>query len=79
MEYSTLIIQRIRYFCDKKGISINKLAEISNVKQSTLDHIMQGVTKNPGIQTLHKVANALNMTIAEFLNFEELNDFSFEE
>ncbi|MBQ8550026.1 MAG: helix-turn-helix transcriptional regulator [Clostridia bacterium] len=77
MEYVTIIKKRIRFLCDKRGISINKLANMSDVKQSTLDNIMQGVSKNPGIKTLHKIANAFNMTVAEFLDFEELNDYSF--
>ena len=29
--------------------------------------------------TLHKVANTFGMTLAEFLDFEELNAFSFDE
>ncbi len=77
MEYVWMISSRIRNLCDKRGISINKLANMSDVKQSTLDNIMQGVSKNPGIQTLHKIANAFNMTVAEFLDFKELNDYSF--
>jgi len=49
------------------------------MKQSTLDNIVRGITKNPGIKTLHKLALALNMTLAEFLDFEELNSYSFED
>lgn len=41
--------------------------------------MMSGTTKNPGIVWLHKIANAFNMTLAEFLDFEELNNFSFDE
>ena len=77
MEYIKIIQNRIRFLCNKRGISINKLANMSAVKQSTLDNIMQGVSKNPGIRTLHKLANAFNMTVAEFLDYEELNDYSF--
>ncbi len=77
MEYVLIIKNRIRILCDKRKISINKLANMSNVKQQTLNNIMQGVSKNPGIKTLHKIANAFNMTVAEFLDFEELNDYSF--
>ena len=40
---------------------------------------MRGLTKNPGIITLHKIANAFNMTLAEFLDFDELNLYSFED
>ena len=28
---------------------------------------------------MHKIANAFNMTLAEFLDFEELNEYSFED
>ena len=79
MEYVAILARRIRTLCTARGISINKLATMSDVRQSTLDNIMRGVSKNPGIKTLHKLANALNLTVAEFLNFEELNEFSFDD
>ena len=79
MEYSNIYIERIRQLCRKRGISINKLAIMSDVKQSTLDNIVRGLTKNPRVKTLHKIALAFNMTLAEFLDFDELNDYSFDE
>ena len=79
MTYSEIIIKRIRTLCAKRGFSINKLATMSGVKQSTLDNIMRGITKNPGVQTLHRISVAFNMTVAEFLDFDELNEFSFED
>lgn len=79
MEYGDLYIRRIRQLCKERGISINHLASMSDVKQSTLDNIVRGMTKNPRVKTLHKVALALNMTLSEFLDFDELNEFSFEE
>ena len=36
-------------------------------------------TKHPRVKTLHKSALAFNMTLAEFLDFDELNDYSFDE
>lgn len=79
MEYSDLFVMRIRKLCKERGIAINKLATMSDVKQSTLDNIVRGITKNPGAKTLHKLAIAFNMTLAEFLDFKELNDYSFED
>lgn len=79
MEYSDIYVQRIRKLCEKRHIAINKLATMSDVKQSTLDNIVRGLTKNPRVMTLHKIALAFNMTLAEFLNFDELNDYSFDE
>ncbi len=72
-------VKRIRKLCRERGIAINKLANMSDVKQSTLDNIVRGLTKNPRVKTLHKIALAFNMTLAEFLDFEELNEYSFEE
>ena len=79
MEYWELYVKRIRKLCRERGIAINKLANMSDVKQSTLDNIVRGVTKNPRVKTLHKLALAFNMTVAEFLDFESLNEYSFED
>ena len=79
MKYEDLFAQRILSMCKKRGISVNKLATMSGLRQSTLDNIVRGISKNPRIMTLHKIANTFNMTVSEFLDFDELNDFSFEE
>lgn len=78
MDYSEIYVKRIRELCKARGIAINKLATMSDVKQSTLDNIVRGLTKNPRVKTLHKIAIAFNMTLSEFLDFKELNDYSFE-
>ena len=79
MAYHELYIERIRELCEKRGFTINRLATMSDVKQSTLDNIVRGLTKNPGVKSLHKIAHAFNMTLAEFLDFPALNAYSFEE
>ena len=79
MTYSDIYVKRIRELCRARGIAINKLATMSHVKQSTLDNIVRGLTKNPRVKTLHKLAIAFNMTLSEFLDFKELNDYSFED
>lgn len=79
MDYSEIYVKRIRSLCNERGIAINKLATMSDVKQSTLDNIVRGLTKNPRVKTLHKIAIAFNMTLSEFLDFKELNDYSFDD
>ena len=79
MEYSELYVKRIRKLCKERKIAINKLATMSDVKQSTLDNIVRGLTKNPRVKTLHKIALAFNMTLAEFLDFEELTEYVFDD
>ena len=79
VQYWELYANRIKQLCKKRKISINKLATMSDVKQSTLDNIVRGQTKNPRSKTLHKLAIAFNMTLSEFLDFKELNEYSFED
>ena len=79
MEYSELYVKRIRKLCKERGFTVNKLATMSDVKQSTLDNIIRGLTKNPRVMTLHKIALAFNMTLAEFLDFDALNVYSFDD
>lgn len=77
--YHKILVDRILKLCEGRGLSINKLAVMSGVSQSTLNSIMNGKALNPRIATLHKVAIAFNMTVAEFLNYPELNEYSFED
>ncbi len=79
MEYYQIIANRIISLCRERNFSINGLARMSNLKQSTVDNIIHGKSKNPGIQTLHKIALTFNMTVGEFLDFPALNDYSFDD
>ena len=54
--YSSVIIKRLRDLIDAKGITINRLATLSGITQSTLENIMAGNTKNPKLKTLHRLA-----------------------
>lgn len=79
MKYHELYAKRIIQLCAERNYSINKLASLSNLRQSTIENIINGASKNPQSKTLHKIANTFNMTLAEFLDFEELNNFSFDD
>lgn len=79
MEYSDIYVKRIQKLCKERNIAINQLATMSDVKQSTLDNIVRCPIKNPRVKILHKIALAFNMTLAKFLDFDELNDCAFDE
>ena len=63
----------------EKGNIINKLATMSDVKQSTFDNIVRGETKNPRVKTLHIIAITFNLILSDFLDFQELNDYCFDD
>ena len=51
---------------------------MSGVSQSTLDNIVNGRKLYPTVKTLHKIALAFSMTLSEFLDFPELNNYDFD-
>lgn len=79
MTYSDVIILRLTRLCDEKKITINKLATLSGITQSTVENIMSGKTKNPKLKTLHKLVLGLGMTVSELLDFPEMNETIFED
>ena len=79
MTYSEAIIMRLKTLCEERNITINKLATLSGITQSTVDNLMRGKTKNPKLKTLHKLAIGLGMTVSELLDFPEMNETAFED
>lgn len=79
MTYSQVIGKRIKELCGKHNITVNRLATLSGITQSTLDNIVKGNSKNPSIRTLHRIAVGLNMTVSELLDFPEMNNTIFED
>ena len=79
MTYSDVIILRLTKLCQEQGITINKLATLSGITQSTVENIISGKTKNPKLKTLHKLAIGLGMTVSELLDFPEMNEIAFED
>ena len=79
MTYSEAIIKRILFLCQERKITANKLATLSGMKQSTLENILKGNTKSPGLRTLHRLSQGLGITISEFLDFPEINEVLFDD
>lgn len=77
--YAQIITRRILSLCKQRGITLYQLSAMSGVSHSTLNYIIHHKTANPQIKTLHKIATAFNMTLAELLDFEELNDYSLDD
>lgn len=79
MTYSDVIIMRLSGLCKERGITVNKLATLSGITQSTVENLMSGKTKNPKLKTLHKIATGLGMTVSALLDFPEMNETIFDD
>ena len=71
----------------RRGYSMEKLAEIAKVALNTIGQIERGERKNPGIETIEKLAKALNISplyfhkesIRTYFDVKEVNDAMTEE
>ncbi len=79
MTYSDAVIRRLTVLCAERDITVNKLATLSGITQSTIDNLMKGKTRNPKLKTLHKLAIGLDMTVSELLDFPEINETIFDD
>lgn len=69
------VVKRLRELIKQKGITVNKLADISAVPPSTLKNILCGKSKNPGVVTIKLLCDGMGITITEFFDspiFREL-------
>lgn len=79
MTYADAIGKRLLDICKERNISVNKLATLSGITQSTIQDLIKGNSKNPKLKTLHKIAIGLGMTLSELLDFPELNETLFDD
>lgn len=64
---------RILRLCEERGISINKLADISAVPPSTVKNILYGKSNNPKLMTVKLICDGLDITLGEFFSSEEFD------
>lgn len=74
METSQIIVDRITDLCRQRDITVGKLCTKAGATSSTVSDIMNGVTKNPGVITIKKLCDALDMTLGEFFSTEEFDN-----
>lgn len=79
MTYSDAIRLRLQSLIDERGITVNRLATLSGITQSTVENVVHGKTKNPKLKTLHRLAVGLGMTVSELLDFPEMDETQFDD
>lgn len=59
---------RILELCKLRNITVNKLATISGVTQSTLNNITGGRNNSTTISTIKKLCDGLEITVIDFFS-----------
>ncbi len=64
------VAKRIVQLCEERNIAINALANISGVSPSTVYSILNEKSQNPGIVSINKLCDGLEITLREFFDSE---------
>lgn len=68
MNVGQAVRERIAELCEEKHTTINKLANISGITQSTLNNIMSGRNNSTTISTIQKICDGLEITVTDFFD-----------
>lgn len=68
MKVRDAISKKILCILDERDITVNKLATISCLTQSTVDSLVNGKSKNPKLLTIVRICDGLGITLKEFFD-----------
>ena len=78
MDIGEAVKDRILELCSQRNITVNRLATMSGVTQSTLNNIVSGRNHSTTIATLKKICDGLDISITDFFSSELFKDLEQE-
>ena len=66
MQIGEAVKLRIIELCREKNITVNKLATISGITQSTLNNIISGRNHGTTVSTIQKLCDGLDISVIDF-------------
>lgn len=68
MNAKEAVASRILELCDERDIALNALANNSGVSPSTVYSMVNNSSMNPGVVSLQKLCDGLEITLREFFD-----------
>lgn len=75
MNAKQAVARRIYQICTERGLTVNALANSAGVPPSTIYSMLNQKSKNPGVISLQRICDGLDISMREFFDsplFEEL-------
>lgn len=69
---------RILELCREKHITVNKLATVCGITQSTLNNITSGRNNSTTVSTVKKICDGLEISIRDFFNGDQFSELEQE-
>lgn len=74
----TAVRRRILDLCAQREITVNRLATLSGVTQSTLNNIVSGRNNSATVATIKKLCDGLDISLREFFDVEAFDELEQE-
>lgn len=68
MSTKEAIAKRIIELCNERNIAINALANLSGVSPTTVYSMLNEKSQNPGVVSIKKLCDGIDMTLREFFD-----------
>lgn len=78
MNTKQAVADRIIDLCNQRNIAINSLANMSGISPSTLYSVLNEKSQNPGIVTIKKLCDGLEISLREFFDDDTFDDIEQE-
>ena len=76
MNVKEAVARRIQALCAQRGIAVNALANLCGVSPSTVYSMLNAKSQNPGVLSIQKLCDALEISVREFFDdplFDDLD------
>ena len=78
MNTKEAVAKRILELCEDRHMAINALATVSGVSPSTIYSMLNEKSQNPGVVSLKKLCDGLDISIRDFFNSDLFDDLEQE-
>ncbi len=78
MNTKEAVAKRILALCEEKQITVNALANASGISPSTIYSMLNQKSMNPGVVSLKKICDGMDISIREFFNSDLFDDLEQE-
>ena len=78
MNTKEAVAKRILELCEERHIAINALAMMSGVSPSTVYSMLNEKSQNPGVVSLKKICDGLDISVREFFDCDLFDDLEQE-
>ena len=73
MNTKEAVAKRILDLCAERNIAVNALASISGVSPSTIYSMLNEKSQNPGVVSIKKICDGLDITLGKFFSTPEFD------